>query len=55
MSAYVLIVRGNEAFWNGNARKHYENLSKEFSGMLYVRKFAVGFTINFYGIQHRLL
>ncbi|XP_046804935.1 aspartate--tRNA ligase, mitochondrial [Lucilia cuprina] len=39
LGAYALIVRGNGGFWNGTARKHYESLSKEFSGTLFVRKF----------------
>ncbi|XP_075152338.1 aspartyl-tRNA synthetase, mitochondrial isoform X2 [Haematobia irritans] len=39
LGAYVIVVRGNDAFWNGGARKHYESLSKEFSGTLFVRKF----------------
>ena len=47
LGAYALIVRGNEGFWNGTARKHYESLSKEFSGTLFVRKFLVSSTILF--------
>ncbi|XP_065355526.1 aspartate--tRNA ligase, mitochondrial [Calliphora vicina] len=39
LGAYALIVRGNGGFWNGVARKHYPSLSKEFSGILFVRKF----------------
>ncbi|KAM7353310.1 aspartyl-tRNA synthetase, mitochondrial isoform 1-T8 [Cochliomyia hominivorax] len=39
LGAYALILRGNGGFWNGTARKHYESLSKEFSGTLFVRKF----------------
>ncbi|XP_064535213.1 aspartate--tRNA ligase, mitochondrial isoform X2 [Drosophila montana] len=37
--AYAIVVRASEAFWNGAARKHYESLSKAFSGTLFVRKF----------------
>ncbi|XP_060654062.1 aspartate--tRNA ligase, mitochondrial isoform X1 [Drosophila nasuta] len=37
--AYAIVVRASEAFWNGAARKHYESLSKVFSGTLFVRKF----------------
>lgn len=43
LGAYALIFRGNAGFWNGTARKHYESLSKEFSGTLFVRKFLVSF------------
>uniref|UniRef100_A0A1A9W5F1 Aminoacyl-transfer RNA synthetases class-II family profile domain-containing protein n=1 Tax=Glossina brevipalpis TaxID=37001 RepID=A0A1A9W5F1_9MUSC len=39
MASYALVVRGNEGFWNSTARKHYESLSKEFLGTLFVRKF----------------
>ncbi|KAH8377002.1 hypothetical protein KR093_002671 [Drosophila rubida] len=37
--AYAIVVRASEAFWNSAARKHYESLSKVFSGTLFVRKF----------------
>lgn len=43
LGAYAIVLRGNDAFWNGGARKHYESLSKEFSGTLFVRKFLVSF------------
>lgn len=43
MASYALVVRGNEGFWNSTARKHYESLSKEFPGTLFVRKFMVSF------------
>ncbi|XP_073825775.1 aspartyl-tRNA synthetase, mitochondrial [Musca autumnalis] len=39
LGAYVIVARGSDAFWNNGARKHYESLSKEFSGTLFVRKF----------------
>lgn len=37
--AYAIVVRASEAFWNGSARKHYESMSKSFSGTMFVRKF----------------
>ncbi|XP_067624823.1 aspartate--tRNA ligase, mitochondrial [Eurosta solidaginis] len=37
--AYAIIVRGAEVIWNSHARKHYESLSKDFNGILFVRKF----------------
>ncbi|ALC39787.1 CG31739 [Drosophila busckii] len=40
-SAYAIVVRASEAFWNGAARKHYESLSKSFPGTLFVRKFNI--------------
>uniref|UniRef100_A0A0A1X7W5 Aspartate--tRNA ligase, mitochondrial n=2 Tax=Zeugodacus cucurbitae TaxID=28588 RepID=A0A0A1X7W5_ZEUCU len=39
LGAYAIVVRGTEAVWNSTARKHYESLSKEFDGTLFVRKF----------------
>ncbi|XP_017025829.3 aspartate--tRNA ligase, mitochondrial isoform X1 [Drosophila kikkawai] len=38
--AYAIVVRASEAFWNGNARKHYDGLGKLFKGTLFVRKFG---------------
>ncbi|EDV99300.1 aspartate--tRNA ligase, mitochondrial [Drosophila grimshawi] len=38
-SAYAIVVRASDAFWNGAARKHYEGLAKAFPGTLFVRKF----------------
>ncbi|KAH8282115.1 hypothetical protein KR054_005483 [Drosophila jambulina] len=38
--AYAIVVRASEAFWNGNARKHYDSLGKLFKGTLFVRKFG---------------
>nr|XP_014103236.1 aspartate--tRNA ligase, mitochondrial isoform X1 [Bactrocera oleae] len=39
LGAYAIVIRGTEAIWNSTARKHYESISKEFNGTLFVRKF----------------
>ncbi|XP_037957941.1 aspartate--tRNA ligase, mitochondrial isoform X2 [Teleopsis dalmanni] len=39
-AAYAIFVQGSEAFFNAAARKHYEQLSKDFNGKLFVRKFS---------------
>ncbi|XP_030384596.1 aspartate--tRNA ligase, mitochondrial [Scaptodrosophila lebanonensis] len=41
-SAYAIVVRASEAFWNGLARRHYEGLGNDFKGTLFVHKFSYG-------------
>ncbi|XP_011210056.2 aspartate--tRNA ligase, mitochondrial isoform X1 [Bactrocera dorsalis] len=39
LGAYAIVIRGSEAIWNSTARKHYESISRQFNGTLFVRKF----------------
>lgn len=41
MGAYAIAIRAKDNFWNGEARKQYESLAKEFSGDLFARQFLV--------------